>query len=126
MRVDHVISPGGRMIKGTTAMSTDPTPTPKGRNREATPLDTAVFSETGLDLQDLEKTIESLRKFEGWGNFTIDFARDDQTGSLVISIIDRETGEVLRQIPPDQILSLRSHLQELLRGVFDETLGHQG
>jgi len=107
-------------------MSTDPTPTPKGRNREATPLDTAVFSETGLDLQDLEKTIESLRKFEGWGNFTIDFARDDQTGSLVISIIDRETGEVLRQIPPDQILSLRSHLQELLRGVFDETVEHQG
>jgi len=126
MRVDHVISPGGRMIKGTTVTSADPAPAPRGRSPEATPLDTAMFSETGLDLQDLEKTIESLRKFEGWGNFTIDFARDDQTGSLVISIVDRETGEVLRQIPPDQILSLRSHLQELLREVFGDTGEHQG
>jgi flagellar protein FlaG len=124
MRVDQAISPGGRMTAETAVTSVHPAPD-RG-SAETTRSDTARFSEEGRDLLNLEKTIESLRKFEGWGNFTIDFARDDQTGSLVISIVDRETGEVLRQIPPDQILSLRSHLQKLLQEVFGETVEHQG
>ena len=124
MRVDQVISPGGRMTVETAVTSVHPAP--DRRSAEATRSDTARFSEEGRDLQNLEKTIESLRKFEGWGDFTIDFARDDQTGSLVISIVDRETGEVLRQIPPDEILRLRSHLQKLLQEVFGDAVGQQG
>lgn len=46
---------------------------------------------------------------------------DDETESLVIKLIERESRKVIRQIPPDEILSLRRHLQELLGVIFDET-----
>ena len=67
----------------------------------------------------LAETVESLREYTGWGNFNIDFGRDEETNSLVIKIIDRDTGETLRQIPPDQLLNLKMHMQEVLGLVFD-------
>ncbi|MEE9441126.1 MAG: flagellar protein FlaG [candidate division Zixibacteria bacterium] len=73
--------------------------------------------EIGLD--ELDKTVEGLTEYTGWGNFNIDFALDDETNSMVIKIIDRDSGETVRQIPPEQMLNLRSHLRELLGLIFD-------
>ena len=88
--------------------------------------DSVTLSKSGQDLSEAEQAVNSLLEYAGWGNFNIDFTKDDQTGSLVISIIDRDSGEVIRQIPPDEILTLRSHLQELLSEVFDETTENNG
>jgi len=68
----------------------------------------------------LNDVIQEMRQYQGWGNFNIGFDRDDATNSLVVKIIDRETGETLRQIPPDQILRIRQHMQEAIGLVFDD------
>ncbi len=81
--------------------------------------DEVVLSDTGLSISEVEKALKNLREYAGWGNFNIGFSIDEQTGSLVIKIIDRDTGEMLRQIPTDQILALRSHLQKMLKAVLD-------
>ena len=95
-----------------------------GLNKNSRPTtkaksDEVILSDDRMDKSDFEKTMESLKEYTGWGNFNIDFATDDQTGSMVIRIIDRDTGETVRQIPPEQILKLRSHLQEIQGLVFD-------
>lgn len=72
-----------------------------------------------VDADELHEAVREMRKYHGWGNFNIDFDRDDETNSLIVKIIDRDTGEVLRQIPPDQILKMRRHLREALGLVFD-------
>lgn len=72
-----------------------------------------------LSNEELEEAVESLREYAGWGNFNIGFDTDDETESLVITITDRDSGELLRQIPPEQILKLRDHLQDVLGLVFD-------
>jgi flagellar protein FlaG len=72
-----------------------------------------------IDADELQEAVQEMRKYHGWGNFNIDFDRDDETNSLIVKIIDRDTGEVLRQIPPDQILKMRHHLREALGLVFD-------
>ncbi|MEZ5359431.1 MAG: flagellar protein FlaG [Candidatus Zixiibacteriota bacterium] len=72
-----------------------------------------------ISKDELEKAVESLSEYAGWGNFNIGFDTDDETDSMVITISDRDSGEIVRQIPPDQILKLRSHLQEVLGLVFD-------
>ena len=41
------------------------------------------------------------------------FVLDEETGVTVISIIDAETDEVIKQIPPEGILSLRKKMGEL-------------
>jgi flagellar protein FlaG len=123
MQVKEIISTAGHAAEATKGHKTTP---PKvdgvemqGQTLDKSKLDEVKLSEANLDVNDFEKTMESLKDYVGWGNFNIDFATDDQTGSMVIKIIDRDTGETLRQIPPDQILSLRSHLQEFLGLVFD-------
>lgn len=72
-----------------------------------------------LGSEELDRVLEEMREFHGWGNFNIGFDRDSATHSLVVKIIDRDTGEILRQIPPDQILRIRQHMRETLGLIFD-------
>ena len=125
MRVDTVISSVGLELRGTIHSATGnragSAVDVRGNIKGSTGSDEVILSETGQSLTDLDKVMESLNKYSGLGNFSIRFATDDQTGSLVVSVVDRETGEVLRQIPPDEILSLRSHLQTVLESVSNRS-----
>ncbi len=125
MHLDHINPPGGQ-VSGETAVVrvalkgmevSTVRPGVAGFNG----TDAAVISETGQNLFEMDKIKADMQEYAGWGNFNIDFALDDETGSLVISIIDRDTGEIMRQIPPDEILALRSHLQELLEDASAES-----
>jgi flagellar protein FlaG len=43
----------------------------------------------------------------------LSFSVDEETGTTVINIIDNETDEVIRQIPPDEILHLKKRMGEI-------------
>jgi len=47
----------------------------------------------------------------------LSFAVDLETGSTVINIIDDDTGEVIRQIPPDDILKLKTTMGGEMQGL---------
>jgi flagellar protein FlaG len=47
----------------------------------------------------------------------ISFSKDDNTGDIVIKIIDNKTDEVIKQIPPEAIVELRKRLSDL-QGLF--------
>jgi uncharacterized FlaG/YvyC family protein len=40
----------------------------------------------------------------------LQFTRDSQTQKMVIQIVDRQSGDVLDQIPPEQILLMMANL----------------
>ncbi len=126
MKADHVLPSGGQWNQRAAHMrAVSRSLTAATWKREAVgpaSTDQVDISESGQAMSEMERTIKSLQEYAGWGNFNIDFSQDDQSGSLVIRIIDRDSGEVIRQIPPDEILSLRSHLKELLSEGFDETI----
>ena len=42
--------------------------------------------------------------------FTIDY----ETDKVVVQVVDEETGEVVRQVPPDEMLKISAHLKKLL------------
>jgi len=44
----------------------------------------------------------------------LEFRVDDETGQQVIRVVDGDTGELIRQIPPEQILRVISQAQETL------------
>jgi flagellar protein FlaG len=48
------------------------------------------------------------------------FTIDEDTGETVISIINSETGEVIKKIPPDEILSLKKRIGEMIGLLLDE------
>jgi uncharacterized FlaG/YvyC family protein len=125
MQLVHTTPFGGHANNGATAVHnalrgmTATSAILKGINPDEP--DMVSISETGQNLFEMEKVIANLREYAKRGNYTINFEFDDETGSLVVRIVDRDTGEVMRQIPPDEILALRSHLQELLKNVFAES-----
>jgi flagellar protein FlaG len=56
--------------------------------------------------QELKQLVQNLRR-------ELNFRVDDDTGRLVIRVIDAETDEVVRQIPPDRLLELQQRLSEI-------------
>lgn len=55
-------------------------------------------------------------------NIQLDFSFQDNTGDLIVKVLDRDTGDVIRQIPPDDLVQLREKLKELRGVLFDGKL----
>jgi flagellar protein FlaG len=53
-------------------------------------------------------------------NYSIRFSIDDKLKEIVVKIVDTKTDEVIRQIPPDGVLRLRAHLQEMVGILLEE------
>lgn len=51
----------------------------------------------------------------------LSFAVDEDTGETVINIVDNKSGEVIRQIPSDDILKLKKKMIEIQGLVLDQT-----
>ncbi len=43
----------------------------------------------------------------------LSFSQDQDTGETIINIVDNNTGDVIKQIPPDDILTLKKRMGEL-------------
>jgi flagellar protein FlaG len=69
----------------------------------------------------VKQAVELVNRLFERSPVDLDFSIDEKTESLAIKLIERDTRKVIRQIPPDKILRLRQHLQELLGVIFDET-----
>lgn len=52
----------------------------------------------------------------------LQFEVGEQTGRTIIRVIDKQSGEVVRQIPPENLVRLSEQLEEL-KGLLFETRG---
>lgn len=66
----------------------------------------------------LEKVAEEVEKELKGLNSRIAVKIDKDTETPVVQVIDSDTGEVIRQMPPEDMLKLRASFQEMLRGLF--------
>ncbi len=98
-----------------------------GQERGAADLavvDSAHIGEISSDdnqTKKVQEAVELINRLFDRSPVDLNMSIDEKTQSLVIKLIDRSTHEVVRQIPPEEILRLRQHLQELLGVVFDQT-----
>ena len=51
---------------------------------------------------------------------SVKFERDETTGSDIIKIVDDRTGEVIRQMPPQELLNFMRNLTKMLGNFLDE------
>ena len=69
----------------------------------------------------IERAVAALSEMLTQTNVGLQYRIDDATGDMVVSVIDRDTGDELKQLPPEEILKMRQHLQELMGVLFDVT-----
>jgi flagellar protein FlaG len=46
-------------------------------------------------------------------NVRLDFSKDQETGEIVLKVVDRDSGEVVRELPPEELRHVAKILNEL-------------
>ncbi|MES9926964.1 MAG: flagellar protein FlaG [Candidatus Thiodiazotropha sp. 6PDIVS] len=72
-----------------------------------------------IDNAELVSNVENLNQLV---NRNLEFSVDGDTGQRVLRVIDSETGEVVRQVPSDQILHIISQVQKTKEGMLQGVL----
>lgn len=72
-----------------------------------------------LTPEKVAKYVEEIQaRFESLGT-KLNFTTDEKTDSLVVLVTDRESGEVIQQIPSEMLLELKSKVNDLVGILFD-------
>lgn len=67
----------------------------------------------------IEDSIQTLNTELEQRRISLNYSIDDDLDCLVVQVIEADSGKVIRQIPPDEILVLRQRLEELTGIIFD-------
>jgi len=65
----------------------------------------AQTQENSLSQEEVLGAVRNLNDFVQKSRRELNFSVDDQTGRTVVKVIDRETKEVIRQIPAEEVLA---------------------
>lgn len=64
-----------------------------------------------LKRDDLVKPLQQVN--EVMNNYGIHFEMSDDHGKIVIKVVNQESGELIRQIPSEEVLRIAAHLHEV-------------
>lgn len=53
-------------------------------------------------------------------NVALEFSIHKKTGETVVKVIDKDTGKLIRQIPPQEMLDLADKLEDMMGILFDK------
>jgi flagellar protein FlaG len=70
-------------------------------------------NQSKLTREDVEEMVEALEDFANTVQTRLNFTIDDGTEDVVVKIMDKETDEVIKQFPAEEILKLREKMQDL-------------
>ncbi|GLH33441.1 hypothetical protein BR1R5_28280 [Pseudomonas sp. BR1R-5] len=69
---------------------------------------------------ELQSAVKEIQDFVQSLQRNLEFSVDDSTGSWIVKVVARDSGEVIRQIPSETALELARSLQDVNSLLFDE------
>jgi flagellar protein FlaG len=73
-----------------------------------------------LGREQLEKMAQQLQDFMGEMNRSLQFQVDEESGRDVIKVVDKNSGELIKQYPSEEVLSLVAKLSETAGFLIDQ------
>ena len=74
-----------------------------------------------MSVEDAVRTFQKkLKKFREVLKSEAEFQIDRSTGMVIVKIKDKDTGQIIRQIPPDVVVKLARTIDEFLGMLLDE------
>jgi len=67
----------------------------------------------------LESTLKQVNNEMKQRRIALNFSVDEASDSLVVQVVDSESGKVVRQIPPDEVLTLKQRIDDMTGMLFD-------
>lgn len=80
-----------------------------------------VEVEQAANRPEIERALEQVQVMMDLRDRSISFQRDNEAGAEVIRITDDSTGEVIRQMPSEELLGFMKNLTKMLGAFFDQT-----
>ncbi len=68
----------------------------------------------------LSEAVSNLNDYVQQLNRTLQFSVDETSGRTIIKVMDADTREVIRQIPPEEVVALARHLGDGRGGLVKE------
>lgn len=81
--------------------------------------DKKVANTQPLTVEQLEKVAQQLQDFIGTMNRGLEFSVDKDSGRDVIKVIDKNSGDLVKQFPSEEVLTLVAKLSEMVGGFID-------
>lgn len=81
---------------------------------------TSPDAERQVDRTQVEDALARLSRSADLFNKRLQFRIHEQTDRLIVRVVDKETEEVIREIPPERILDLVASIEAFLGLLFDE------
>jgi len=92
-----------------------------GQGGKPSPADAAADGNNKPDQGQLDQMVSGLNDLVQELHRELQFTLDKESGEVVIKVIDRQTEEVVRQLPPEEVLRLRERLQKAAGAIFRDT-----
>jgi flagellar protein FlaG len=83
-------------------------------NNESSSID-----QVALTFKQLEQVAQQLQDFVGEMNRGLEFSVDKDSGRDVIKVIDKASGDLVKQYPSEEVLGLVSKLSDMIGSVVD-------
>ncbi|MBI5115345.1 flagellar protein FlaG [Candidatus Poribacteria bacterium] len=127
IRIDQAGYPGLDPAAGrtTSGVSTDrrvvSSPPATSQFASATQSQTVAETETvEVDAAEMEKTLDGINKYLHEIGSSLNFIRDEESGRSAVQVLD-ENGEVIRQIPPQELLDVYAKIRNIVGILLDES-----
>jgi len=76
-----------------------------------------------VDQEVMQKVTDHLNQYAQFRDLKLQFSLDDESGRPVIRVINKETDEVIRQFPPEEILYLSKMISSSNDSMFGDHSG---
>jgi flagellar protein FlaG len=84
------------------------------------PTQKQTAEEKVINEKDLIKSIEKANEALNLRYTTLEFSIHEKTKEIMVKVIDRDSGELIREIPPEKILDAVAHMWEIAGIIVDE------
>ena len=91
--------------------SSDPTETKEKPAEEKKTVDLSQAAEVAVDLQNKMRVLH---------NVDLTFSVHEASGKIMVTVVEEETGKIIRVIPPEELLDLAVKLEEAIGLMFDK------
>ena len=71
--------------------------------------------------REINLAIEQVQVRMDLRNRSVEFTTDTESGAQVVKVVDSDSGDVIRQIPAEELLSFMRNLTRMLGTFIDET-----
>lgn len=90
--------------------------------RSATaPVESVTATQSELNDAELQKAVEHINRTLDIERNSLQFEVDADTGKTVVRLIDKHTGDVLRQVPSEEVLAIARAIPPISGALIKDT-----